>query len=56
MVKNAAARMLTRNKHQHISPLLASPHLLPVGFRIDFKLLVLVYKSLDGFAPKYLSD
>jgi len=31
-------------------------HWLPVKQRIDFKLAVLVYKSLHGLAPPYLSD
>jgi len=31
-------------------------HWLPVKQRIDFKLAVLVYKSLHGFAPPYLSE
>ncbi len=29
---------------------------LPVTFRIDFKVLLLVYKSLNGIGPKYMAD
>src|SRR4029434_4861735 len=31
-------------------------HWLPVSFRIDFKVLLLVYKSLHSHAPEYMSD
>jgi hypothetical protein len=30
-------------------------HLLPVNLRIDYKICVLVFKCLNGFAPAYLS-
>ncbi len=56
-VQNAAARLLTgTRKQEHISPVLASLHWLPVHFRINFKVLFFVFKSLNGVAPKYLSD
>ncbi len=41
---------------EHITPVLRSLHWLPVKFRIDFKVLLLVYKSLDGLGPKYIAD
>uniref|UniRef100_A0A667Z0D5 Reverse transcriptase domain-containing protein n=1 Tax=Myripristis murdjan TaxID=586833 RepID=A0A667Z0D5_9TELE len=57
MVQNAAARVLTRTrKFDHITPILASLHWLPVHIRSDFKVLLLTYKILNGFAPSYLSD
>lgn len=57
LVQNAAARLLKGvRKRDHISPILASLHWLPVRFRIDFKILVFAYKSLNGLAPTYLSD
>ncbi len=37
-------------------PVLGSLHWLPVTFRIDFKVLLLVYKSLNGLGPKYITD
>ncbi len=40
----------------HWPPVLRSLHWLPVTFRIDFKVLLLVYKSLNGLGPKYMSD
>ncbi|KAF7704817.1 hypothetical protein HF521_021889, partial [Silurus meridionalis] len=57
LVHNAAARVLTRSrKYDHITPILSSLHWLPVKFRIDYKLLLLTYKTLNGVAPMYLSS
>ncbi|KAI2645033.1 putative RNA-directed DNA polymerase from transposon BS [Labeo rohita] len=57
LVQNAAARILTRTrKSEHITPVLRSLHWLPVIFRIDFKVLLLIYKSLNGLRPKYIAD
>ena len=57
-VQNAAARLVTGDalRRDHITPVLRQLHWLPVKQRIDFKLAVLVYKSLHGPAPPYLSD
>uniref|UniRef100_A0A3B3HFB5 Reverse transcriptase domain-containing protein n=1 Tax=Oryzias latipes TaxID=8090 RepID=A0A3B3HFB5_ORYLA len=56
-IQNAAARVLTKTrKYDHIGPVLRSLHWLPVPQRIDFKAALLVYKSLHGHAPKYISD
>ncbi len=57
LVQNAAARLLTRNhKRDHITPFLQSLHWLPVRYRVDFKILLIVYKSLNDMAPSYISD
>ena len=40
----------------YITPVLKSLHWLPVCFRIDFKILLLVFKALNGLSPSYLSD
>ncbi len=57
LIQNAAARILTRTRRsEHITPVLRSLHWLPVTFRIDFKVLLLVYKSLSGLGPKYIAD
>ncbi len=57
LIQNAAARILTgTKKHQHITPVLKSLHWLPVRTRIDFKILLLVYKALHGLAPRYITD
>ena len=57
LIQNAAARIVTRtSKCNHITPVLKSLHWLPVKQRIEFKILLLVYKSLNGLAPPYISD
>ncbi|XP_076597184.1 uncharacterized protein LOC143326976 [Chaetodon auriga] len=57
LVQNAAARLLTGvRKREHITPILASLHWLPVHFRVHFKILLFVFKSLHGLAPPYLSE
>ena len=57
LIQNAAARFLTRTKRcDHITPILAALHWLPVSFRIDFKILLLVFKALNGQAPAYICD
>ncbi len=57
LIQNTAARILTRTrKSEHITPVLRSLQWLPVTFRIDFKVLLLVYKSLNGLGPRYIAD
>ncbi|KAK0146594.1 hypothetical protein N1851_014100 [Merluccius polli] len=57
LIQNAAARVLTRTKRsEHITPVLKSLHWLPISYRIDFKVLLLVYKSLNGLGPEYMND
>ena len=57
LVQNAAARLLTNTKkYEHITPILASLHWLPIHFRIHFKILLFAFKALNGLAPLYLSE
>ncbi len=57
MVQNAAARVLTRTrKYEHISPVLSTLHWLPTKHSIDFRILLIIYKALNGLAPQYLSE
>ena len=57
LVQNAAARVLTRTrKYDHISPVLSTLHWLPIKHRINFKILLITYKALNGLAPQYLSE
>ncbi|KAL2082231.1 hypothetical protein ACEWY4_022049 [Coilia grayii] len=57
LVQNAAARLLTgKRRQEHITPVLSSLHWLPICFRIHFKMLLLVFKSLHGQAPLYISE
>ncbi len=48
LIRNTAARILTRTRK--------SEHITLVTFRIDFKELLLIYKSLNGLGPKYIAD
>ena len=43
-------------KREHITPILVSLHWLPVHFRVHFKILLFVFKSLNGLAPPCLSE
>ena len=57
LVQNAAVRVLTKTKtRDHISPVLASLHWLPVKSRIEFKILLLTFKALNNMAPVYLEE
>ena len=56
-LQNSAARMITRSKKSvHITPLFIALHWLPVNARIDFKILLLVFKALNGVTPQYIRD
>ena len=43
-------------RRDHITPVLAALHWLPVRQRVIFKTAVLVWKCLHGAAPRYLAD
>ena len=56
-VQNNAARLVLRvSKTDHISPHLASLHLLPIDSRIQYKLSSLCYNCLNSTAPGYLAE
>ena len=56
-VQNNAARLICRTpKFDHISPVLHTLHWLPVEQRIEYKLLLLAFKSVNNDGPSYLSD
>ena len=44
---------LGQKKYEHITPILASLHWLPVKSQIDFKILLITYQALNGLAPAY---
>ena len=57
LIQNYAARLiLRRSRFSRATPLLYELHWLPIRYRIDFKILLLTYKSQNLLAPKYLSD
>jgi len=56
-VLHAAARLIySKQKYEHITPLLMELHWLSVHERIQFKLTVLVFHCLHGTAPSYLAN
>lgn len=56
-VQNTAARLITRTKkYEHITPVLIQLHWLPVEYRIQYKILLYVFKCLHELAPGYLSE
>ena len=56
-VQNAAARLLTgTGKYDHITPVLQELHWLPVVYRVQYKIILLTYKALQGLAPLYLQE
>ena len=56
-VQNAAARLVRRvSKHCHITPILYNLHWLPVKYRIWFKILLFVFKSVHNLAPPYICN
>ena len=57
-VQNAAARLFGGlRKFDHITPVLKNDlHWLPITSRIDYKIALLVFKSLHNLAPSYLPE
>jgi len=56
-VQNAAARLIFNACRQdHIQPLLRRLHWLWMPERVSFRLAVLVYRCLNGYAPGYLAS
>uniref|UniRef100_H3B777 Reverse transcriptase domain-containing protein n=1 Tax=Latimeria chalumnae TaxID=7897 RepID=H3B777_LATCH len=57
LVQNSAARVVHNvSRFDHITPTLQKLHWLPIRWRITFKVLVLVFKALNGLGPAYLRD
>ena len=56
-VQNAAARLINTCSYKcHITPYLYDLHWLPVSARIQYKIILLVFKCLHDMAPGYLKD
>ena len=54
LVQNAATRLLTQShRREHITAVLGARHWLPVCYRIDFKMILFVFKSdlLHQYSP-----
>ena len=57
MIQNTAARILTGTpRFHHIMPVLQSLHWLPVHKRIEYKILLFVFKCVRNLAPSYLQE
>ena len=57
MIQNSAARLITGTRRRdHITPVLFSLHWLPVRQRIEFKLILLVFRDVHHLCPVYLSS
>ena len=60
LVQNSLARLVTvvtdKRRFDHISPVLADLHWLPVSHRITFKLATLTYKTIHTSQPPYLQS
>ena len=56
-VQNAAARLIFNlGRREHTTPCLIQLHWLPVHYRIQYKLCILMHNIRHGRAPRYLSD
>ena len=56
-LQNWAAKLIfCKSRRDHASPLLHQLHWLPVNQRIYFKILLYVYKCLNGLGPAYLTS
>lgn len=57
MILNTSARLIFKlKKYDRISNVLMGLHWLPVEARIDYKILLLTFKALNGQGPQYLVD
>ena len=56
-VQNSAVRFINNHKRRRgVTAMRQALHFLPVPYRIDFKILLLTYKCINGVAPPYLQE
>ena len=56
-VQNTCARLICNlPRFAHVTPLLRELHWLPIRQRIKCKMLMIVYKALNGQAPSYIIE
>ena len=56
-IQDSAARVIFRcAPREHAADLREKLHWLPVGYRINFRILTYVYKSVNELAPVYLTE
>ena len=57
LVQNCTARLILKlKKHDHITPALVKLHWLQIPERIEYKILLLVFKALSSKGPRYLTE
>ena len=57
MILNTSARLIYRlKKNDHITEVLKKLHWLPIEARIQYKILLLTFKSLNGTGPAYIRE
>ncbi|KAF7238088.1 SID1 transmembrane family member 1 [Varanus komodoensis] len=57
LVQNRAARLLTgTGRYVCMAPVLRQLHWLPIEVWVQFKVLVMTYKALNGLGPGYLEE
>ena len=57
IIQNCAARTVTQcNRYDHITPVLKSLHWLPVQQRIEYSIILRVFKIKIGQQPDYISE
>jgi len=56
-IQNRAVKLVAKcNKFDHVTPLLKEYHWLPIKQRIDYKILLMVFKARSKEAPSYLES
>ncbi len=56
-VQNAAAKLIVQaRKYDSVSAILINLHWLPITKRIEFKILLITFKSLHDLGPVYLKE
>ncbi len=55
-LQNVAARILTRQNIEDISPVLIDIHWLPIPLRIRYKINLITFKCLHSLGPPYLEN
>ena len=56
-IQNAAAPLICNvGRFEHITPITVQAPLATINYRIQFKILLFVYKALNGIAPPYISE
>ena len=55
MAQNAAVRPLTKSSEwSHVTPILLSFHWLPIKFTLQFEILVIIFRVLQGQMPVFI--